>query len=47
VQAICHEDECILAWKVLPAWGRRKPIDIQRRDVITLLDDTNDRATPI
>jgi integrase len=41
------EDERILRKDVLPAWGRRKANDVDRRDVVELLDRIVDRGSPI
>ena len=41
------EDERILNKDVIPAWGRRKAKDIERRDVVLLLDEIMDRGAPI
>ena len=42
-----HEDQRILHKDVVPLWGRRKAMDIRRRDVIQLLDAIHDRGAPI
>lgn len=42
-----REDERILNHDVLPAWGKRKAVDITRRDVIALLDRIVERGSPI
>jgi len=42
-----HEDRRILEKDVVPLWGRRKAMDIRRRDVIQLLDAIHDRGAPI
>lgn len=41
------EDERVLRKDVLPNWGRRKAKDINRRDVIALLDRIVERGAPI
>jgi len=42
-----REDERILRKDVIPAWGRKKAKNIQRRDVISLLDGIVARGAPI
>jgi len=41
-----QEDERILNREVVPAWGNRKAADINKRDVIHLLDGIVDRGSP-
>jgi integrase len=41
------EDERILRKDVIPAWGNRKAKEIQRKDVIALLDGIEARGAPI
>ncbi|MSM38669.1 MAG: DUF4102 domain-containing protein [Geobacter sp.] len=41
-----QEDERILNREVVPAWGTRKAADINKRDVIHLLDGIVDRGSP-
>lgn len=41
-----QEDERILNREVVPAWGNRKAADINKRDVIHLLDGIIDRGSP-
>lgn len=42
-----REDERILNKDVIPVWGKRQARDIQRRDVVLLLDAIKDRGAPI
>lgn len=42
-----HRDEALLKKEVLPYWGHKKVHEIQRRDVIALLDRIQDRGAPI
>lgn len=41
------EDERALEKDVLPAWGRRKAVDIKKRDVILLLESIVERGAPV
>jgi integrase len=41
------EDQRILNKDVIPAWGRRKAKDIEKRDVVLLLDEVMERGAPI
>jgi len=42
-----EEDERILTKDVVPPWGKRKAKDIERRDVVLLLDSIKSRGAPI
>jgi site-specific recombinase XerD len=42
-----RDDDRLLRTEVLPQWGRRKAADIQRRDVLALLDHLVERGAPI
>lgn len=41
------EDQRILYKDVVPAWGRKKAQDIERRDIVLLLDRIMERGAPI
>jgi len=38
------ERKRLLTYDVVPAWGRRKLVDIKRRDIVLLLDSVRERA---
>ena len=42
-----EKDARILGHDVLPLWGRKKAIDIRRRDVLALVEGIADRGAPI
>jgi integrase len=41
-----QEDERILNRDIVPAWGKRKAVDITKRDVISILEGIIDRGSP-
>jgi integrase len=42
----CAEDMRILKKDILPAWGKRKAVDITRKDICALLDRIMERGAP-